>query len=275
MWPVFVHCILTLAADFYPRDCEAFYKKHHERFEREHEQDLQQLSVILNPEHLEKSTVAQIYRNNKYRITLTKMASSLLIQFLESKEEEGGDIIGKLINAHLNIMEVERSAVGERSLAAMLARKGEEWDYPAEDEGIPGHNPGSANTDPNAPGVLPRLALGPLPMDADLMDDVRAELEEEDAKNPPGPGEQSLIDTWDEKIKKEPTDDAPSRENVPLPPPLARDVSMEIQKVREHRDRFKIDPITGGVAPGISVCMYTFHNTYDRYGLLRLLKIRC
>jgi transcription initiation factor TFIID subunit 5 len=40
-------------------------------------------------------------------------------------------------------------------------------------------------------------------------------------------------------------------------------VAMEIQKVREHRDRFRIDPRSAGVPPGISVCMYTMHNTYD------------
>ncbi|KAF2666998.1 hypothetical protein BT63DRAFT_416072 [Microthyrium microscopicum] len=268
LWPIFVHCILDLAADYYPRECEAFYKKHHERFDREHVDELRQLSVITSPEHLASSSLAKLYRENKYRLTLTKMVYAILVQFLENREEDGGDILTKLINSHLKIVEVERAAVGERSLAAMLARKGEEYDQPAEDEGIPGHNPGSANTDPNAPNVLPRLALGPLPMDVDLADDVRAELAEQDEKEPPAPGEDSLVAVWDEKVKKEPTEDAPSRETIPLPPPLARDVAMEVQKVREHRDRFKIDPFTGGTPPGVSVCMYTFHNTHESFNCL-------
>jgi len=38
---------------------------------------------------------------------------------------------------------------------------------------------------------------------------------------------------------------------------------MEVQKIRELRDRFRIDPRTGGVGPGVSIAMYTFHNTQD------------
>jgi transcription initiation factor TFIID subunit 5 len=209
--------------------------------------------------------VAKLYRGHKYRLTLTKMAYNVLIQFLESKEDQGGDITTAMINNHLNIVEVDRATTGlDRSLAAMLSKRGEEWDTPAEDEGIPGHNPGSANTKKDAPNVLPKLALGPRPLELELLGDLRAGLEDEDSRNPPEHGERSLLDTFEDKIKKEPTDDGPSRDVVPLPPSLARDVAMEITKVREHRDRFKIDPITGGVAPGISVCMYTFHNTFDR-----------
>ena len=147
----------------------------------------------------------------------------------------------------------------------MIARGSVEEDLPAEDEGIPGHNPGSANTDRNAPPVLAKLQLGALPMEPELMEDVRAELQEEDSKNPPKPGQNSLVDEFEQRIKRESTEEAPTRETVPLPPSLARDVLMEVQKVKENRDRFKIEGRTGGVGPGVSVCMFTFHNTFDRY----------
>jgi transcription initiation factor TFIID subunit 5 len=39
---------------------------------------------------------------------------------------------------------------------------------------------------------------------------------------------------------------------------------MEVQKIIEHRDRYKMEGRTGGVGPAVSVTMYTFHNTYDR-----------
>jgi transcription initiation factor TFIID subunit 5 len=263
LWPVFVHCVLDLASDGYAKDMEAFFKKHSSRFEREHQDDLRKLQVITLPEHME-APIAQIYRGNKYRLTLAYMTWNVLLQFLESKEAEGGSVILTLILNHFNIVTVERARIGpELSLASLLARHGEEFDHPAEDEGIPGHNPGSANTEATLQSVLPKLSLGLLPLEADLKDDVEASLEEEDEKNPPEPGQQSLIEVFNQKIKNEPMDDAPSRDTVPLPPPLARDVAMEIQKIREHRDRFKIDSRSGGVAPGISVCIYTFHNTYD------------
>jgi transcription initiation factor TFIID subunit 5 len=262
---MFVHSALSLAADFYPDDCKEFIKKYSPRFEREHPDEVRQLSTVTLPEHVQVSHVGKIFRGNKYRLTMTTMAYSMLTQFLEARESDGGSVLMKLIEAHMHIVTVDRAVAGvERSLAAMLARKGDEYDMPGEDEGIPGHNPGSANTDRNAPNVLARLALGPLPMDTDAMEDIRAELQEEDARDPPKLRENSLVEEFEQRIKQEPTEDAPTRDQVPLPPPIARDVAMEVQKIREHRDRFKIDPKTGGIGPGVSVCMYTFHNTHDR-----------
>jgi transcription initiation factor TFIID subunit 5 len=265
LWPIFVHSILTIAAEHDPQEAETFFKTFSPRFAREHEDELRQLSAVKLASHVESSAIAKLYRTNKYRLTLTTMAYSVLTQMLEAKELEGGSVITMLIAGHLHIVTVDRAAAGaERSLAALLARKGEEYDMPAEDEGIPGHNPGSANTGKDAPNVLAKLALGSLPMDPDAMEDIRADLQDEDARNPPRPGDNSLVDEFEQRIKREPNDDAPVREQVPLPPPLAREVAMEVQKIREHRDRFKIDPKTGGVGPGLSVCMYTFHNTHDK-----------
>ncbi|KAF2084520.1 WD40 repeat-like protein [Saccharata proteae CBS 121410] len=264
LWPVFVYSFLNLAADFYTKDCETFFNKYKDMFTKEHDQDLRALTPIRLPEHVSDSQIAKVYRGNKYRITLTNMAFNSMMQFLETKEKEGGSVIMSLFTNHFNLVTVDRVAGGtERSLAAMIAKGGVEDDIPAEDEGIPGHNPGSANTDRNAPPVLAKLALGPLPMEQELQDDVRAELQEEDAKNPPKPGQNSLVEEFEQRIKREGSEEAPSRETAPLPPSLARDVLMEVQKVKENRDRFKIEGRTGGIGPGITVCMYTFHNTFD------------
>jgi transcription initiation factor TFIID subunit 5 len=264
LWPMFVHSVLSLAADFYPEDAKVFNDRYSPRFEREHPDEVRQLGTITLPEHLQVSHIAKIYRSNKYRLTMTTMAYSMLTQFLEARESDGGSVLMKLIEAHMHIVTVDRAVAGvERSLAAMLARKGDDYDMPGEDEGIPGHNPGSANTDRNAPNVLARLTLGPLEMDNDAMEDIRAELQDEDLRDPPKHGENSLVEEFEQRIKVEP-DEGPTRDQVPLPPPIAREIAMEVQKIREHRDRFKIDPKTGGVGPGVSVCMYTFHNTHDR-----------
>jgi transcription initiation factor TFIID subunit 5 len=265
LWPIFVHSIIGIVADHDEQEAENFFKAFSPRFTREHEDELRKLSQVKLVPHLQQSDIVKLYQQHKYRLTLTTMAYSVLTQFLEAKELEGGSVVTTLIDSHLHIVTVDRAAAGaERSLAALLARKGEDYDMPAEDEGIPGHNPGSANTGKDAPNVLAKLSLGPLPMDPDAMEDVRADLQEEDSQNPPRPGENSLVYEFEQHIKREPNEDAPVREQVPLPPPLARDVAMEVQKIREHRDRFKIDPKTGGVGPGLSVCMYTFHNTHDK-----------
>ena len=100
-------------------------------------------------------------------------------------------------------------------------------------------------------------------MESDLAQDVRAELEDEDAKNPPPLGKNSLVEEFDQNIKREDSADAPNRNEIPLPPSRARDVIMEVQKIKENRDRFRIEGRTSGVGVGVSVCMFTFHNTLD------------
>lgn len=263
-WPIFVYSYLDLIRDYYIKDGEQFFGKFKEPFSREHEDDIRALSAVKLPQHLE-SHIAKLYRDNKYRLTLSNLAFNNLIGFLEAKESEGGAVMSAILNQYLDIHTVDRAGAGaERSIGAIIARGTYDDDIPAEDEGIPGHNPGSANTGRDAPTVLAKLNLGPMPPDPELQEDVRATLQEHDLARPPLVGQSSLVDTYDQMIKREPTDDAPARDLVPLPPSLARDVAMEVQKVIEHRDRFKITGRTGGVGPGVSVTMFTFHNTHDR-----------
>lgn len=136
---------------------------------------------------------------------------------------------------------------------------------PAEDEGILGHNPGNSiiTDDPTQGNNLVKLRLGRLPLDKDLEGDVRGDLEDMDISQPALPGQDSLVETLEMNIKQEPDDEFPSRAELAYPPSTARDVAMEVQKIRENRDRFKIEARTGGIGPGISVCMFTFHNTFD------------
>ncbi|KAF2219908.1 transcription initiation factor TFIID, subunit TAF5 [Elsinoe ampelina] len=264
LWPLFVYSFTNLASDYYPKEAEKFFNLYKDRFEKEFEDDLRAMSNIRLPEHVQSNETAKLYRENKYRLTLSTAAYSLLIQYLESKETDGGSVINTLLSNYFNLQTVDRVAAGqERSLARLLASRFEDKDVPAEDEGIPGHNPGSANTSKDAPPVLTKLSLAPLPMEQDLMEDVKAELEDHDSSHPPGVGKNTLVEEFEKRIKQEPLDDAPSRDAIPYPPSLARDVAMEVQRIKENRDRFKIEGRTGGVGPGVSVTMFTFHNTYD------------
>lgn len=256
---------MNLASDFLPKDSRTFFNKYKSDFENEHEDDVRGLEPITFPEHVQSNGIAKIYRGNKYRVTLSQVAFYNLIQFLESKEGDGGAVIVGVIQSHLNVITVDRAADDQYSLARLINRARNVEDFPAEDEGIPGHNPGSANVDRTAGStVLTRLKLGPMPMEPDLMSDVRAELEEEDARHPPVAGQDSLSQHFEQQIKREESEDAPVRIELQLPPSVARDVAMEVQKVKEDRDRFRIEARTGGVGPGVSVTMFTFHNTYDR-----------
>ncbi|KAF7196169.1 Transcription initiation factor TFIID subunit 5 [Pseudocercospora fuligena] len=263
LWPFFVYSYLKCVAEFAARDADEFFQRFKEPFEAEHEDDLRAIRGLHDPHELEQNNIAKLYRSNKYRVSLSTMAFQTLIMHLEAKENEGGKIITGIISDHMDIKVVDRAAAGgERNLSKLLSQRNEQQDFPAEDEGIPGHNPGSANLAPNAPAVLSKLSLGPLPMETDLMEDVKADLRDIDSSHPPAPGQALLEDTFDQHIKREPNEEAP-RDPLPYPPSTARDVAMEVQKVKENRDRFRIEGRTGGVGPGISVTMFTFHNTFD------------
>lgn len=266
LWPVFVYSYLILVTQNRSADAENFFNNFKGLFAQEHSEDLRMLGPIKSSEHVEDSYIAQLYYKNRYRLSISEPAFYHLVQFLESQKEYGGILLLDILNGHCNIATVNRASDDRYSFAAILARGNEVQDMPAEDEGIPGHHPGSTYTG-DRPGVgqtLAKLKLGKMPMEETLEGDVRAELESLDAKEPPQPGRDTLVETHEMvNIKQEPDDEPPSRVEIPYPQSTARDVAMEVQKVRENRDRFKIESRTGGIGPGISVCMFTFHNTFD------------
>ncbi|KAF2737988.1 transcription initiation factor TFIID subunit 5 [Polyplosphaeria fusca] len=266
LWPVFVYSFLNLVRDYYAQAAETFFTTFKSQFERDHDEDVKKLQAVRLPAHLKDSNIAKLYMENKYRVTMTQMPFYSLVQFLESKISEGGEAVSSIIKEHVRVVTVERTAHADKSIAAILARGDGEDELPAEDEGIPGHNPGHPRLDLHDPEYdvsRNRILLGQYPRDPDLQDDVRAELLEQDAKNPPRPGQNSLVEEFEQQIKREPTEEGPSRDTIPLPPSLARDVSMEVQKIIEHRDRYKVEGRTGGIGPAVSVTMFTFHNTFD------------
>ncbi|KIX09007.1 uncharacterized protein Z518_00085 [Rhinocladiella mackenziei CBS 650.93] len=265
LWPIFVYSYLDLVKQFYPKEAARLFQKFSEDFKKEHEYDLRALEHIALPEHGEDK-VAKLYRDNKYRLSLSSAAFNYFMQFLESLPQAGFKLFISIVEQNLDLRQVERAADDRFSFAAVIQRGIGGQDMPAEDEGIPGHRPGNAvsSTDPNVGNTLATLKLGKLPMEKDLEEDVRAELMDLDGAVPPQPGQPSLVQTHElVNIKQEDEDEGPNRTDVPFPPSTARDVAMEVQKIRENRDRLRIESRTGGIGVGISVVMYTFHNTHD------------
>ncbi|KAJ5224207.1 uncharacterized protein N7469_007710 [Penicillium citrinum] len=265
LWPLFVYSFLNMVTSFYPQDAKQFFETNKNMFLPEHTDDIRVFEPISLPEHVQGNSTANLYRNNKYRIVLSNPAYTNLLQFLESKEKEGGSVMNAILSSYCVIKTMDRAADDRFSFAAMLGQIGAGQSFPSEDEGIPGHHPGSAYTgdNPAMAGTLPRLRLGKMPMEQVMEEDVRAELADEDAKEPPMAGKNTFTQEFDQMIKKEEEEEAPTRADIPFPPSTARDVAMEVMKVKENRDRYKLDGRTGGVGPGVSVCMFTFHNTYD------------
>ena len=233
-------------------------------FEQIHGDHLRILETIKLQQQINENEVARLYRHEKYRIPLNNSAYFNLVTFLESNEKTGGAIILYLLQTFCEVKALDRGPLNQFSFEAIIkqAQGTAETDPEDQLEGVAGAFTGVINKDIQNNNTA--LKLGMMAMESDLAADVRIELEELDAKVPPAVGQQSLVDAFDRNIKREDSADSPSRNEIPLPPSRARDVTMEVQKIRENRDRFKIEGRTGGVGPGVSVCMYTFHNTLDR-----------
>ncbi|XP_044721179.1 TFIID subunit NTD2 domain-containing protein [Hirsutella rhossiliensis] len=260
LWPIFVYSFFELVGNGYAEDSKAFLKDLGHHFQPAHDDDLRNFSTITLPQHIADNSTAKLYRDNKYRIPLNQHATGDLFNFLERESEQGGAVIRQLLVTYCQVDSTARGPITPFSFEAVFRRsKNADIDEVDAREGIPGINIGLSNRDvldPTAP-----LKLGPLPMESDLREDVRAELEDEERKNPPPDGVSSLLEEFDQKIKREESADAPSRADLPLPPSRPRDIMLEMQKVRENRDRFKIEGRTGGVGTAVSACMFTFHNT--------------
>jgi transcription initiation factor TFIID subunit 5 len=242
------------------KEIPAAYLKHvWEVFERNHLDDLRVFSIIHTIEHLKENQTTSIYRANKYKIALNIHITGDLFHFLEREDTNGGNIIRVILSKFCNIEALQRGPISPFSFEAIYRQsQGKELEDVDMQEGIPGHTTGGLL---NKEILAMPLKLGPLPMEEALREDVRAELAEEDERHPPRGGKAPLAAEFDQKIKMEEVDDAPSRADLPLPPSRVRDVVMEMQKVKENRDRFKIEGRTGGIGSQISCCMFTLHNT--------------
>ncbi|PHH75393.1 hypothetical protein CDD80_2400 [Ophiocordyceps camponoti-rufipedis] len=260
LWPIFVYSFLDLVGNGYADDSKTFLKELGHNFQPAHSDDLKNLSTVTLPQHIEANSMTRLYRNNKYRIPLNQHATGDLFNFLERETEQGGSVIRQLLVTYCQVDSTARGPITQFSFEAVFRRsQNADIDDVDSREGIPGVNIGLSNRDvldPSAP-----LKLGPLPMEPELREDVRAELEDIERQNPPPEGVASLVDDFDQKIKREDSADAPNRADLPLPPSRPRDIMLEMQKVRENRDRFKIEGRTGGVGVAVSACMFTFHNT--------------
>jgi transcription initiation factor TFIID subunit 5 len=148
------------------------------------------------PEHLETNKRAKLYRSKKYRLTLSRTSLSMLIHYLMENQDSGGQAILRLMNRWFDIKIVAGGPTEE-----------------SETVGVDGE----ALMDHEGVDTRERLTLGPLPMDHEMMDQVQADVREEDIRNGIAPlSDNSLSAAWS-KVKREPMEDSPARESIPLP----------------------------------------------------------
>lgn len=266
LWPMFLYSYIEMILLLEPEaESKKFLATFRAPFEKVHADELQTLETVTMKAHVEECDLTQLYTKNRYRIPLNTHVHWGLIHFLEGKDtiEDGGRTILYLLQKYCSLKETERGPLDQFSFDAILKSRTSGVDTVDQEEGVEGAFTGVSNKD-----ILDnttQLKLGMIAIEHDLAEDARAELQEEDSRNPPHPGWAPLTQTFDGMVKREDSADGPSRTEIPYPPSRARDVALLVQKVKEYRDRFKIEGRTGGVGPGISVCMYTFHNSMESY----------
>ncbi|KAI0810565.1 WD domain-containing protein [Xylaria sp. FL0064] len=274
LWPLFVYSYLRLVAQGSSAHAKEFMQKCRGRFETSRIDELRGLEVITLAPHVQENSMAKLYRENRYVIPINKSLTGNLFHFLERELDQSGAIVLDIIQQHCRVDSVDRGPIEPFSFEAIYRRaRNQELDDVDVQEGIPGLASRSGVTNRDILENQAALKLGPLPLDGELRDDVAAELEEEDRLHPPKDGIPTLVDEFNSMhpIKKE-AGDSPQRTDIPYPPSRARDVVVEMQKVRENRDRFRIEGRTGGAGPGLSVCMFTFHNHLGSFSCIDFSK---
>ncbi|KAK3325349.1 TAF5-like protein [Apodospora peruviana] len=260
LWPLFVYSYIELVSQGYNDEAKALLTAVRPEFEAVHREALNLFATTTLSQHIRENQTTKLYKENKYRIPLNQSLSGNLFHFLEREADAGGSTVTYILQTYCRVDVSARGPIEPYSFEAIYHRtRNLDLDEIDAQEGIPGVFTGVSNKD--VLDASTPLKLGPLAMDPELRADVRAELEDEDQRHPPGDGFPSLVEEFDQRIKREESADGPARTELPLPPSRARDVVMEIQKVRENRDRFKIEGRTGGAGLPVSVCMFTFHNS--------------
>lgn len=246
LYPIFVHSFLDLVNKGNTDAAKEFFNSIKDEHTVLHGYDVRNFVAVSLPAHLNDNALALLYRQNKYRVSLSRTTFDLLLNFMFEIEADGGAIIMRLLNQYIEIQAVSgRPGQGSTS-----------------DEGIRGHVV-SQTDDFNSKA----LKLGEMPMDKDMQMDVEMELQHEDGEAAQAANaaqiapstETSLADEF-RAIKKEPKDDGPSRDIIPFPPYKGIDILSEIENVKNVRKRLSLGPAPASLP---SVCMYTFHNTHD------------
>ncbi|KAK6537866.1 Transcription initiation factor TFIID subunit 5 [Orbilia ellipsospora] len=269
-FPVFVHMFLSLMRTGVPAEGRKFFDAYNQEFQTKHSHDLRGLSTITTSQHVEENPTAKLYVENKYNVTLTATSHGLLMGYLTEHGGAAGDAIISILNTNVQLYKVDRQP--------SFGFSGDD-DMMGDNEGIPGH----IHKDGPSQKDLPGVKLGLMPMDKDLIADVEFELSAEDNREKErreaelgagssGPG---FLETFQQHIKREESEDTPMRDDIPLPPYKQTDIDAEIKSVKDYRDRFRLTNIsmqaktqTGTEGPAMtgalpSVLTYTFHNTND------------
>ncbi|KAJ3017603.1 UNVERIFIED_CONTAM: Transcription initiation factor TFIID subunit 5, partial [Siphonaria sp. JEL0065] len=233
LFPLFAHAYLDLVSRSMSEQARHFmetYKKDHTDM---HSLDVTRLASIVAPDQVKSNDLAVQFMSNRYTVRMSRYAFELLLSFLQDNKFM---LLTRLLNRHVTIRVDNERPAGD------AARE--------EGVGLVGLNP-SQLEDLNKQPVL----LGALPSDPWMVSELEYFLRDDKYEK------ESYAEELRKLIKREgETPDAPSRDDVPQPPPKFSDVRKEVGALKEARLSLG-KAVVSVTAP--SICCYTFHNAYD------------
>ncbi|KAG9289837.1 hypothetical protein G9A89_015417 [Geosiphon pyriformis] len=263
LFPMFVHVYLDLIVKDCKEQATSFfeaYKSDHLEF---HSSQIQRLSVLSQPQHVQENEIAQNFRNNKYNLRLSSTVYGLIINFLQENKMM---LLLRIVNQYLNIKVITSHHLN--------------MSFPELDQanGITGHTMHEIDLFNQK-----KVFLGARPMNPLFRDELEQVLKEEDSPlnsiyankfDEPIPSP-SLLHEFHRKASREESFEGSDRGEIPLPPHADNtayskgvDVQAEIAALIDIRNRVTLDPTT--TLP--SICFYTFHNTYDSLNCIAISK---
>ncbi|KAI0695155.1 TFIID and SAGA subunit [Cytidiella melzeri] len=281
LFPIFCHFYLDLIQHAFKEAALKFFNEFSPSLQPQHSATLHHLSTLLLPSHVQNDEIAQRFRNEKYRICMSRSGFGLLVGWLTEgvggeapgagegfsgeKGKRGRAAVMRIVNNHLKFDVAASNATAVSPNA---------WE---ESTGllsslIPQSN-GTAVTDPRSFNASKgELKLGPMPMSEDLQTETERVLRE-----------QAMVDrdpSYQYDVQWAHTA-APSGVISPsmtdlLPHPASfqtMDVKREVERVRDARKRIRLEPSAltnanvdtpqGAAARARalpSICAYTLHD---------------
>ena len=86
LYPVFVHAYLDLVSKGLKDNAFQFFESYKSDHLEEHGPEIQRLSALTDPIHLNENELATNFRNNKYSVKMCKYSFELLLCFLQDNK---------------------------------------------------------------------------------------------------------------------------------------------------------------------------------------------
>ncbi|GME94865.1 unnamed protein product [Ambrosiozyma monospora] len=225
--------------------------------------EIKALAGVSLPDHLKSNEVAKLYMDNKYRIIVSNMSMNLVLSFLMENEGIGGAVAVRIMNNFMEVitqtevttesqMENNQSLENQEGIPAIYQLLTESQDKDSKKD---------KSKEKNGIETLnsKEVKLGKFPNDPEFAKELEAELKHKDENQKDHHFKKSLMDEYNENFKSDSnSDNAPSRDTLPLPQKTAYDIKREITKIQDSRAQIRLNTPQAALP---SVCMYTFHNT--------------